>query len=76
MAELFGVAGNGYGEVSGSGPANGRRARYGRIRFRGEWVENRVQVWGFLAVEPRELTACVEDHGNLLWGRAYGKLDC
>lgn len=76
MAEVFRVARNGYGQGLSPGLANGRGACYWRVGRREKRVKYGVDVWGFLAVEPREFTPCVEDHGYVLWGRANGERDC
>lgn len=76
MAELFRVAGNGYGEVAGSVPAYGGGAGDWVVGLGGEWVEDKVEVGGFFATKPRKLAACVEDHGDLLRRRADGEGDC
>lgn len=68
MAEVVGVAGGGYGEVAGLGGAGGGGAGDWAVGGGEAGVEGGGGGGGFLAVEPGELTACVEDHGNLLWG--------
>ncbi|KAF2318858.1 hypothetical protein GH714_011190 [Hevea brasiliensis] len=66
MAELSSVTRHGYGKITGSGPAGRSRAGDFNISFRGERAEDGVQALRFLAVKPRELAACVKDHGNIL----------
>lgn len=72
MAEVVGVARSGHGEVPGPGRTNGRGTFDGRVGGRSVRVKNGLGNSGrAVAVEPGELAACVEDHGDVLWRRAH-----
>lgn len=73
MAEIPGVAGGGDGEILGLGGAGGRGAGDRGVGARAGRVEGGAVGAGRVALQPGELAACVEDHGNVLWGRAHSQ---
>lgn len=52
MAELLWIAGNGQGEVTGSGPAGCGSTWDGGVGGGAEWVENQGGGGCFFAAEP------------------------
>ena len=52
MAEIIGVARSGYGEILGTGGADGGRAIDGGVRSGSGWVESGSVNAGGVALEP------------------------